>query len=104
MRVPLALAFFIPALTRSRLSSRSLFHILLTVRLPANPRLLPRFMNSREMEEYCKPIQSALWDSAKSDDLIAQAASAVNRAVKGKFNRDTIRTEPQRAVVANAKK
>jgi hypothetical protein len=70
------------------------FHILLAVRLLANPESLPRFMNSRDVEDYCKPIQAALWDSNKCDDLIVRAAGAVNKAVKGKFNRDTIRTEP----------
>lgn len=70
------------------------FHILLALRLLANPEPLPRFMNSRDVEDYCKPIQAALWDSNKCDDLIVRAAWAVNKAVKGKFNRDTIRTEP----------
>jgi hypothetical protein len=35
------------------------FHILLAVRLLANPESLPRFMNSRDVEDYCKPIQAA---------------------------------------------
>jgi hypothetical protein len=81
------------------------FHILLAVRLLANVEPVPRFMNSLEMEKYCKPIQAALWDSSKCDDLITQAAAAVNKAVKGKFNRDTIRTEPTtKSVIAECQR
>src|ERR1039458_8960184 len=39
------------------------FHILLAVHLLANPEQLPKYMNSRDMEVYCKPIQDLLWDS-----------------------------------------
>jgi hypothetical protein len=51
-------------------------------------------MNSREMENYCKPILTALWDSAKSDELIVHAAQIVDAAASSNFNRDNIRTEP----------
>jgi hypothetical protein len=51
-------------------------------------------MNSKEMEAYCKPILAALWDATKCDELIQKAADAVGTAVGGKFNRDSIRTEP----------
>jgi hypothetical protein len=77
------------------------FHILLAVRLLANPEQMPKYMNSSDMEKYCKPIQDLLWDSNKADQLITQAAKLVNKAVGGKFNRDTIRTEPTtKSVVA----
>jgi hypothetical protein len=55
---------------------------------------LPRSMNSREMENYCKPILTALWDSAKCDELIERAAKIVEVAVGSNFDRDNIRTEP----------
>ena len=70
------------------------FHILLAVRLLGNPDPLPRFMNSRDMENYCKPILTALWDSAKCDELIERAAKIVEVAVGSNFDRDNIRTEP----------
>ncbi|HLW83170.1 MAG TPA: AIPR family protein [Candidatus Acidoferrales bacterium] len=69
------------------------FHILFAVRLLGNPAPLPRF-NSREMEDYCKPILEALWDSARCDDLIGRAAEVVRTVLGGDFNRDNIRTEP----------
>jgi hypothetical protein len=70
------------------------FHILLATRLLGNPGAnLPR-MNAKDMETYCQPILSALWDGAKSDELITNAAMAVEAAVDGDFNRDIIRTEP----------
>ena len=55
---------------------------------------MPKYMNTSDMEKYCKPIQDLLWDPNKGDKLITQAAALVNKAVAGKFNRDTIRTEP----------
>ena len=70
------------------------FHILLATRLLGNSSELPRFMNSKDMESYCQPILETLWDSAKSDELISNAAMAVEAAVDGNFNRDNIRTEP----------
>lgn len=70
------------------------FHILLVVRLLGNSAPLPKFMNSREMEDYCKPIQAILWDSAKCDEFIVRAAETVDAAVQGNVNRDNIRTEP----------
>ena len=69
------------------------FHILLAVRLLGNPVLLPKFMNSREMEDYCKSLQAILWNPSKCDELILRAADIVKRSVRGNFNRDRIRTE-----------
>lgn len=78
------------------------FHILLAVRLLANPSPLPRFFNSRDIEEYCRPILATLWDSAKCDELIVRAAGIVDAAVGGNFNRDNIRTEPTtKSVIAH---
>jgi hypothetical protein len=51
-------------------------------------------MNSRDMEKYCKKIMEILWDSAKSDDLLIQAAKVVDQVAAGNFHRDNIRTEP----------
>lgn len=70
------------------------FHILLAVRILGNPAPLPRYMNSREIEDYCRPILATLTDSAKSDDLIGRAATIVDTAAGSKLDRDTIRTEP----------
>jgi AIPR protein len=69
------------------------FHILLAARLLCNPVPLPRFMNSREMEDYCKPLLAVLSDPAKSDELLVRAAGVVDAATGGNFNRDSIRTE-----------
>lgn len=70
------------------------FHILLAARMLGNPDPLPKFMNSYEMENYCKPIMETLWDATKSDDLITFAAEAVDAAAGSNFDRDNIRTEP----------
>ncbi|MFZ0888443.1 MAG: AIPR family protein [Candidatus Binataceae bacterium] len=81
------------------------FHILLAVRLLGNPAQLPKFMNSVEMEDYCKPILTALSDSARSDELILCAAQIVDAAASGDFNRDNIRTEPTtKKVIAECSK
>jgi AIPR protein len=69
------------------------FHILLAMRLLANPDPLPR-MNAHEMQRYCDRIQKILWDNTKADDLCAKAASVVKSAAGGNFNRDNIRTQP----------
>ena len=69
------------------------FHILLAVRLLGNPAPLPRFMNSREMDNYCKPILTALWDSTKCDELIGRAVQIVDSAADSDLDRDNIRTE-----------
>jgi hypothetical protein len=70
------------------------FHILLAARMLGNPDPMPKFMNSREMENYCKPLMETLWDATKSDDLISFAAQAVDAAAGSNFDRDNIRTEP----------
>ncbi|HMD75753.1 MAG TPA: AIPR family protein [Terracidiphilus sp.] len=81
------------------------FHILLALRLLGNPAPLPKFFNSREIEDYCKPILAALSDPTKSDDLIARAAAIVDTAAGSKFDRDTIRTEPTtKNVIAECQK
>ncbi len=51
-------------------------------------------MNSHEMEKYCKVIMETLWDTTKADALIVKAATVVNNAAGGNFDRDNIRTEP----------
>lgn len=81
------------------------FHILLAARILGNPSPLPRFMNSGEMEDYCKPILDALWDSARCDELIVRAAGIVDAAAGSNFNRDNIRTEPTtKNVIAQCQK
>ncbi len=69
------------------------FHILLALRLLANPDAVPR-MNAHQMEAYCAKITSILWDAAKADDLIARAAKIVEEVAEGNLNRDNIRTLP----------
>jgi hypothetical protein len=69
------------------------FHILLAVRLLADPTPLGA-MNSHEMERYCKRVMDVLWDSAKADALFVRAAEAVETVAGGNFHRDNIRTQP----------
>lgn len=69
------------------------FHILLAARLLGNPAPLPKFMNSREMEDFCKSLQGVLWNASKCDELMLQSAEAVKKAVRGNFNRDSVRTD-----------
>ena len=69
------------------------FHILLAMRLLANPDQLPR-MNANEMERYCKVITDILWHSVKADELCARAATLVEKVAEGNFDRDNIRTQP----------
>jgi hypothetical protein len=69
------------------------FHILLALRILANPDKVPTF-NSHEMEKYCKEIMELLWDSPKADESLIGAAAIVGTAAAGDFNRDNIRTEP----------
>ena len=69
------------------------FHILLAARILGNSDQVPK-MNSRDIEKYCKKIMEMLWDSAKSDDLLIQAAKVVDQVAAGNFHRDNIRTEP----------
>lgn len=68
------------------------FHILLAMRLIANPDPLPR-MNANEMERYCETIKRVLW-GGDADDLCARAASVVEEVAEGNFDRDNIRTQP----------
>jgi hypothetical protein len=70
------------------------FHILLAARMLANPMPLPQFLNSRDMEDYCKPVLKILWDPSKCDRLLVAAAVVVEAAVNDKLDRDSIRTEP----------
>jgi AIPR protein len=69
------------------------FHILLALRLLANPASVPR-LNASQMEAYCGKITRVLWDATKTDDLIARAARIVEEVAEGNFNRDNIRTLP----------
>ncbi len=80
------------------------FHILMAIRLLGNANSLPP-MTSNKMEEYCKTLLEIIWDSSRFEDLIARAAEIVKGAVKGSFDRDTIRTEPTtKAVIAACQK
>jgi hypothetical protein len=79
------------------------FHILLAMRILANPEPLPKMMNSKDMEKYCKTIMDALWDPTRADQLLLQAANVVEAAAAGDFHRDNIRTEPfTQRVIARA--
>jgi hypothetical protein len=69
------------------------FHILLAARILADPQRLPR-MNSHEMERYCQPLIATLWDPTEADKLITKAATVVEDAAAGNWDRDNIRTEP----------
>ena len=81
------------------------FHILLAMRVLANPDPMPKMMNSKEMEKYCQKIMDALWDSTKADFLLLESARIVDEAAAGNFHRDNIRTEPfTQRVIAGAQK
>ena len=69
------------------------FHILLAARIFGNAEQLPP-MNSHAMEKYYRTIMELLWDPAKADQLIAQAAKAIDHIAAGNFHRDNIRTLP----------
>lgn len=69
------------------------FHILLAIGMLGNSEPLPKLFNSREIENYCKPILEALCDSSKADDLITRAVATVDKASNSNMDRDTIRTE-----------
>lgn len=69
------------------------YHILLAVRILANPATPPR-MNSHDMEDYCNALMTSFWDVNPLDDLLTRAASAVDQVAAGNFHRDNIRTEP----------
>jgi AIPR protein len=74
------------------------FHVLLALRMLANSGKIPPW-NSHDMEKFCQPIITTLWDSPKADELLFEAAAIVEEAAAGKFDRDTIRTEPFTAKV-----
>ena len=71
------------------------YHLLFAVRLLINPRGLPP-MNAGAMDDYCKPILAALWDTAQSDAVFGQALAAIETAAgpDGSLSRDAIRTLP----------
>jgi hypothetical protein len=69
------------------------FHILLAVRLLANPEVVPR-LNASQMEAYCAKLTGVLWNASKVDELIGRAAKVVEEVAEGNLNRDNIRTLP----------
>lgn len=69
------------------------FHILLAARILGNVDPLP-WMNSHDMEKYCKKIMDILWEPYAADELLIKAATVVDSVAAGNFDRDNIRTEP----------
>jgi AIPR protein len=69
------------------------YHILLALRLLANPAPRPAF-GSREMEQYSDDITESLWDPIRADDLFNRAVGIIDEISNGNLNRDTIRTLP----------
>jgi hypothetical protein len=69
------------------------YHILLAMRLLANPDPIPR-LNAREMQVYCAKLIRILWNGAQADDVVAQAARIVEEVAGGNYHRDNIRTLP----------
>jgi AIPR protein len=69
------------------------YHILLAARLLGNPAPLPRF-NARDIEGYCRVLMTCLWDHQRADDLLAQAAAAVDAVAGAELKSDNIRTQP----------
>lgn len=68
------------------------YHMLLAVRILANPAPLPR-INSNEMERYCKVMMQCLWNTEVSDRIFARAATIMDEVAGGNFSRDNIRTQ-----------
>lgn len=69
------------------------YHVLLAARLLLTSTLPPA-AGSNAMGRYCNDLLETLWDSAKAQSLLLQAADAVNSIAGGNFHRDNIRTEP----------
>ena len=69
------------------------YHLLLAFRLLCSEDSLPRF-NSHEMDRYCEPIKSTLWDDVDSKAKFEEAAVHIRAIAAGNLHRDNIRTEP----------
>lgn len=69
------------------------FHILQAVRFLSEPGPMPRFMNSNDMERYCKVIMEKLWNPKEADKILTIAARIIEHAASDNFDRDIIRTE-----------
>lgn len=69
------------------------YHLLLAFRLICSPAPLPR-LNSNEMDRFCEPIKTVLWDDDQSKELFEEAAESVRIVAAGNLHRDNIRTEP----------
>jgi hypothetical protein len=65
------------------------YHILMTFRFIVNPARLPR-MDRREMETRCKELIEALWDDAKADTLLTDAANVVRQVVGTEPTKDAL--------------
>ncbi len=69
------------------------YHILLALRLLSSSEQLPG-PGENKMEKYCQAVLKKLWDQNETDELFGLAVTAVDKAAKGNFHRDNIRTEP----------
>lgn len=69
------------------------YHVLMAARMLANAEKPPR-ARANEMKRYCAPLIKDIWDSAKAEKLMLEAAKIVDSAAAGVFNRDHVRTEP----------
>src|SRR3546814_10282064 len=70
-------------------------HILTAFRYLVDSGSLP-WMNSKDMADRCNEMMRTLWDQARADALLTDAAQIVREVVEnsgGEFVRDQIRTE-----------
>jgi hypothetical protein len=51
-------------------------------------------MNSKDMEARCKEMMEILWDDARADAVLTEAAGVVRSVIGEPFDGDHIRTEP----------
>lgn len=69
------------------------FQILMAVRVLIAGYEMPA-ITANQMKTYCNTIADALQDSERAEELLLLAASFIEQASEGKFDSDTIRTEP----------
>lgn len=69
------------------------YQIVMAIRVLAAGYEMPS-ITANKMEGYCNTIAEALQDAQRAEELILLAASLIENASSGKFDSDTIRTEP----------
>ncbi len=68
------------------------FHILMASRYLVACKIPP--MHANEMSRFCESFMEIMWDAARSEKLLLEAAQIVDQASGGDYQRDNIRAEP----------